>query len=162
MFEHCSFFLFKTRKCCNQSQKVKTTKPLTRSQNAKTRSRKPKTSSLSYRRQRRTGHWSKNAVAERSFAVGGKKSPSIREIFENEKISDKKSKTKKKPPPDAFKVESSQPPTKQSRLDHSLGDLAGDLGLRQPICKYNPKDQDRIRRAYLQEGPYQPNNHEFP
>lgn len=55
----------------------------------------------------------------------------------------------------------SQPPTKQSRLDHSLEDLVGDPGLRQSISEYNPNDQDLIQRAHLQKGPCQSNNHKF-
>lgn len=44
----------------------------------------------------------------------------------------------------------------------NMEDLLGDPGLRTPIWDYNPNIRDRVRRHYLQQGPCQPKNHEFP
>jgi len=35
-------------------------------------------------------------------------------------------------------------------------------GERLPIRKYHPNERDAIRRMYLQNGPFQPKNHQFP
>lgn len=42
-----------------------------------------------------------------------------------------------------------------------MGDLIADPGLRIPISEYHPNIRDQVRRAYLQNGPCQPNNHNF-
>lgn len=49
---------------------------------------------------------------------------------------------------------------KKSRIN--LNDLPTDPGLRSNISNYHPNDQDEIRRYYLQKGPCQPSNHDFP
>ncbi|BFG20826.1 hypothetical protein CerSpe_071000 [Prunus speciosa] len=43
-----------------------------------------------------------------------------------------------------------------------MSDLHSDPGLRTRILDYNPNIRDEIRRAYLQKGPCQPQNHDFP
>lgn len=54
-----------------------------------------------------------------------------------------------------------QPP-KQSHIKINAADLPADPGLWPRISNYNPNDQDQIRRAYLQKGPFQPHGHQFP
>ncbi|KAL7132312.1 hypothetical protein ABFS83_12G065000 [Erythranthe nasuta] len=44
----------------------------------------------------------------------------------------------------------------------NLEDLPADPGQRHGILQYNVNDRDRVRTAYLQKGPCQPNNHVFP
>ncbi|XP_057440073.1 uncharacterized protein LOC130731930, partial [Lotus japonicus] len=51
-----------------------------------------------------------------------------------------------------------QPP----HVEVNLNELPSDPGLRPRITTYHPNDQDKIRRAYLQKGPCQPKNHNFP
>ncbi|XP_021799956.1 zinc finger MYM-type protein 1-like, partial [Prunus avium] len=52
--------------------------------------------------------------------------------------------------------------SKQSRIEINMSDLHSDPGLRTRILDYNPNIRDEIRRAYLQKGPCQPRNHDFP
>ena len=52
--------------------------------------------------------------------------------------------------------------SKQSCEEVNLADLPSDPGLRTRILDYNPNVQDEVRRAYLQKGPCQPKNHNFP
>ena len=52
--------------------------------------------------------------------------------------------------------------SKQSRPAINLDNIPTNIGLRPPIMSYHPNDRDRIRRAYLQMGPRQPHNHDFP
>ncbi|KAK1379763.1 putative transcription factor and/or regulators TTF-type(Zn) family [Heracleum sosnowskyi] len=42
-----------------------------------------------------------------------------------------------------------------------LSSLIADPGLRISISQYHPNIRDQVRRAYLQKGPCQPNNHNF-
>ena len=51
---------------------------------------------------------------------------------------------------------------KQSRIEINLVNLPADSGLRPQIMDYNTNDRDQIRRAYLQKGPCQPRDHNFP
>ncbi|KAF8393116.1 hypothetical protein HHK36_021357 [Tetracentron sinense] len=55
-----------------------------------------------------------------------------------------------------------QPTSKSIQPEVNLTDLPADPGLRIRISNYNPNDQDEIRRLYLQKGPCQPRNHDFP
>uniref|UniRef100_A0ACD5TU08 Uncharacterized protein n=1 Tax=Avena sativa TaxID=4498 RepID=A0ACD5TU08_AVESA len=43
-----------------------------------------------------------------------------------------------------------------------LGALEHDPGKRIPISRYDTNDKDRVRRRYIEMGPYQPKNHKFP
>ncbi|XP_028079852.1 zinc finger MYM-type protein 1-like [Camellia sinensis] len=52
--------------------------------------------------------------------------------------------------------------TKQSRIEINLVDLPADPGLQAWIMDYNANGRDQIRRAYLQKGPCQPRDHNFP
>ncbi|XP_022861534.1 zinc finger MYM-type protein 1-like, partial [Olea europaea var. sylvestris] len=48
------------------------------------------------------------------------------------------------------------------RLEFDVAQLPSDPGLRVPIQNYDVNVRDVIRRAYVQRGPCQPRNHEFP
>ncbi|RWR76195.1 zinc finger MYM-type protein 1-like protein [Cinnamomum micranthum f. kanehirae] len=52
--------------------------------------------------------------------------------------------------------------SKKGRVEVNLTDLPADPGLRNPISSYHPTDRDQVRRAYLQKGPCQPQDHKFP
>ncbi|KAH7688620.1 Ribonuclease H-like protein [Dioscorea alata] len=52
--------------------------------------------------------------------------------------------------------------SKQAHVEVDLKNLPADPGLRPLISTYHPNDQDKVRRAYLQKGPCQPRNHNFP
>ncbi|XP_058726984.1 uncharacterized protein LOC131598392 [Vicia villosa] len=47
-------------------------------------------------------------------------------------------------------------------LEVDLNNLPADPGERKQISCYHPNDRDNIRRAYLQKGPCQPRDHDFP
>jgi hypothetical protein len=47
-------------------------------------------------------------------------------------------------------------------LELELEKLPNDPGLRPRISDYHPSDRDEIRRYYLQKGPYQPKEINFP
>ena len=49
----------------------------------------------------------------------------------------------------------------QKNEEVELRNLPADPGLRIPISEYHPNIRDHVRRAYLQKGPCQPNNHDF-
>jgi len=51
---------------------------------------------------------------------------------------------------------------KQPRVDIELNDLESDTGLRKKISSYHPNDQEKVRRAYILNGPCQPNLTNFP
>ena len=53
-------------------------------------------------------------------------------------------------------------PSKQPRIEIDLNNLLSDPGLRKSILEYHPNDRDQIRRFYLQKGPCQPKDHDFP
>lgn len=44
----------------------------------------------------------------------------------------------------------------------NINSLKFDTGERLTIRKYHPNEHDAIRRMYLQNGPFQPKNHQFP
>ncbi|XP_012835791.1 PREDICTED: zinc finger MYM-type protein 1-like [Erythranthe guttata] len=50
----------------------------------------------------------------------------------------------------------------QTLMEINLEDIPADPGQRPGILQYNINDRDRVRRAYLQKGPCQPHNHDFP
>ncbi|KAG5087926.1 hypothetical protein JHK86_000538 [Glycine max] len=50
----------------------------------------------------------------------------------------------------------------QQRIEINLEDLPSDPGKRIKISAYHPNDRDKIRRTYLQRGPCQPTQHNFP
>ncbi|XP_031378142.1 zinc finger MYM-type protein 1 [Punica granatum] len=52
--------------------------------------------------------------------------------------------------------------SKRRRVEINLEDLPSDPGLRKKISDYHPNVRDRIRRHYLQQGPCQPQGHDFP
>ena len=52
--------------------------------------------------------------------------------------------------------------SKKSYLEINLDDLPSNPGLRRKILDYHPNDRDKIRMAYLQKGPCQPFDHDFP
>jgi len=48
---------------------------------------------------------------------------------------------------------------RRSQVNSSVLQL--DLAERKPISCYHPNENDELRRAYIQKGPYQPRNHSF-
>jgi hypothetical protein len=54
------------------------------------------------------------------------------------------------------------PSFKKLFLDVDLENLPADPGERNQMLCYHPNDRDEIRRAYLQKGPCQPKEHNFP
>ncbi|XP_022882058.1 uncharacterized protein LOC111399066 [Olea europaea var. sylvestris] len=48
------------------------------------------------------------------------------------------------------------------RLEFDVAQLPSDLGLRITIQNYDADVRDVVQRAYVQRGPCQPRNHEFP
>ncbi|KAH7663195.1 Ribonuclease H-like protein [Dioscorea alata] len=52
--------------------------------------------------------------------------------------------------------------SKQAYVEVDLKNLPPDPGLCPLISTYHPNDQAKVRRAYLQKGPCQPRNHNFP
>ena len=53
-------------------------------------------------------------------------------------------------------------PNSSKRICVDLNNLPSDPGLREKISSYHPNDQDNIRRAYIQKGPYQLVPHNLP
>ena len=51
-------------------------------------------------------------------------------------------------------------PSKCSRIQFE--EINRDLGSCKQICEFPINKQDKIRRAYLKEGPYQPKNIDYP
>ena len=51
---------------------------------------------------------------------------------------------------------------KQVRVELNLDGLPSYPKLRKQILEYNPNDRDKVRRTYLQRGPCQPHEHNFP
>ena len=51
-------------------------------------------------------------------------------------------------------------PSKCSRIQFE--EIDRDLGSRKQICEFPINKQDEIQRAYLKEGPYQPENIDYP
>ena len=51
---------------------------------------------------------------------------------------------------------------KRSKVDIDLTKIPSDPGLRTPISEYDPNIRNQVRRAYMQRGPCQPRNHQFP
>ncbi|KAH7679324.1 Ribonuclease H-like protein [Dioscorea alata] len=58
--------------------------------------------------------------------------------------------------------EESSSTLENTHVEVDLKNLPADPGLRPLISIYHPNDQDKVRRAYLQKGPCQPRNHNFP
>ncbi|KAL6523426.1 hypothetical protein OROGR_017029 [Orobanche gracilis] len=52
--------------------------------------------------------------------------------------------------------------SKKPRVEINLDDLPSDPSLRMKISAYDPNDREKVRRSYLQKGPCQPRNHNFP
>jgi hypothetical protein len=53
--------------------------------------------------------------------------------------------------------------TEEKEEEVDLSALPTDPARRKPISQYKPaKVRDDVRRAYLQKGPFQPDNHNFP
>ncbi|XP_028955524.1 uncharacterized protein [Malus domestica] len=65
-------------------------------------------------------------------------------------------------------VESSLPPkendksSKHACVEINLEDLPVDPGLRTRIWDYHPNVREQVRRVYIQKGPFQPRDHDFP
>ena len=55
---------------------------------------------------------------------------------------------------------SDEHPSKCSRIQSEEIDY--DLGSRKQICEFPIDKQDEIRRAYIEKGPYQPKNIDYP
>ncbi|XP_058783055.1 uncharacterized protein LOC131657706 [Vicia villosa] len=55
-----------------------------------------------------------------------------------------------------------EPSLKKRFLDVDLDNLPADPGKRNQMSCYHPNDRDEIQRAYLQKGPFQPKEHNFP
>ena len=53
-------------------------------------------------------------------------------------------------------------PNSSKRICVDLNNLPSDPGLREKTSSYHPKDQDNIRRAYIQMGPYWLVPHDWP
>ena len=51
---------------------------------------------------------------------------------------------------------------KECPLEINLDDLPADPELQIRILDYHPNIRDQVRRAYLQQGPYQAKKHNFP
>ncbi|XP_020979414.1 zinc finger MYM-type protein 1-like [Arachis ipaensis] len=51
---------------------------------------------------------------------------------------------------------------KKKFLEFNVESLVADPGQRPKISNYDPNDRDEVRRAYLQKGPCQPREHDFP
>ena len=58
--------------------------------------------------------------------------------------------------------DSSSSSSSSKRICVDLNNLPSDPGLREKISSYHPNDQDNIRRAYIQKGPYQIVPHNLP
>lgn len=52
--------------------------------------------------------------------------------------------------------------SKKNRVEFNVDELQADPGIRKKISEYHPNFRDEIRRAYLQKGPCQPREHDFP
>ena len=61
---------------------------------------------------------------------------------------------------ESSKINNSCP--KQVRVELNLDDLPSDPGLRKQILEYNLNDRDKVQRTYLQKGPCQPHEYNFP
>ncbi|XP_029151554.1 uncharacterized protein [Arachis hypogaea] len=57
---------------------------------------------------------------------------------------------------------SSTSSNKRRFLEFEVESLIADPGKRPKISSYHPNDRDKVRCAYLQKGPCQPRNHDFP
>ncbi|XP_029148316.1 uncharacterized protein [Arachis hypogaea] len=57
---------------------------------------------------------------------------------------------------------SSTSSNKRRFLEFEVESLIADPGQRPKISSYHPNDRDKVRCAYLQKGPCQPRNHDFP
>ncbi|GJW75930.1 hypothetical protein Tco_0135300 [Tanacetum coccineum] len=66
------------------------------------------------------------------------------------------------PRPPLVKTPSNAESSKRSREEINLDDLPADPMERKRISNYNPNDREKVRRAYLLRGPYQPTGHKFP
>ncbi|RWR83626.1 zinc finger MYM-type protein 1-like protein [Cinnamomum micranthum f. kanehirae] len=68
------------------------------------------------------------------------------------------------PPPTIENDKNDEMPSssKKGRVEVNLTDLPANPGLRNPISSYHPTDRDQVRRAFLQKGPCQPQDHKFP
>ena len=53
-------------------------------------------------------------------------------------------------------------PSSSRKTSIDIDALPSDPADRKPISSYHPNDRDEVRRAYLQRGPCQPQNHAFP
>ena len=60
---------------------------------------------------------------------------------------------------DSIELESN---SKLPRVELDLTNLLGNSSLRKKMCDYHPSDRNQIRRAFLQKGPCQPFNDDFP
>ncbi|XP_042404572.1 zinc finger MYM-type protein 1-like [Zingiber officinale] len=74
------------------------------------------------------------------------------------KIRDEPTSNKSSPPPPP----PPPPPPLPAPLDADSNEYPSDPGLRKHILKYNVNEREIVRRYYLQKGPFQPKNHEFP
>jgi hypothetical protein len=52
--------------------------------------------------------------------------------------------------------------SQRRHIECNLEELPSDPGKRPKMSAYHPNDRDKIRRAYLQRGPCQPYQHNFP
>ncbi|XP_042404740.1 zinc finger MYM-type protein 1-like [Zingiber officinale] len=74
------------------------------------------------------------------------------------KIRDEPTSNKSSPPPPP----PPPPPPLPAPLDADSNEYPSDPGLRKHILEYNVNEREIVRRYYLQKGPFQPKNHEFP
>ena len=68
---------------------------------------------------------------------------------------------------DRFVIRKPKPPiieesSKRSCEEINVDDLSADPVDQRRMSNYNPNDREKVRRAYLQRGPYQPRGHKFP
>ena len=68
----------------------------------------------------------------------------------------------RKPRPTLVETPSEGESSKRSREEINLADLPVDPMDRKRLSDYNPNDREKVRRAYLLRGPYQPSDHKFP
>ncbi|XP_042467416.1 zinc finger MYM-type protein 1-like [Zingiber officinale] len=74
------------------------------------------------------------------------------------KIRDEPTSNKSSPPPPP----PPPPPPLPASLDADSNEYPSDPGLRKHILEYNVNEREIVRHYYLQKGPFQPKNHEFP
>jgi hypothetical protein len=63
---------------------------------------------------------------------------------------------------DQISSQEKQSSSQEQRIEVNLDELPLDPGKRIKMSAYHPNDRDKIRKVYLQRGPFQPTKHTFP